>query len=153
MKNIITFLCIALFTTSTFFAQKNKESKEKIKALKIAFLTEKLSLTSNEAQKFWPIYNAHENNSNIYIREKQSKIKKEIFKAGGIDAIDDNRAKELFNEMVSLEKKRFDENEKYVSSLKKVLPIKKIIKLYISEREFGRQLMRKYRKKRSESKN
>ena len=39
---------------------KGKFSKEKIKNLKIAFFTDKLSLTSEEAEKFWPVYKACE---------------------------------------------------------------------------------------------
>ena len=61
MKHIYTFF-IVVFITSSVFSQKRGENKEKIKALKIAYLTEKLDLSSNEAEKFWPIYNKHKNN-------------------------------------------------------------------------------------------
>ena len=40
------------------FAQKH--DKEKIKALKVAHITEQLDLTAKEAQAFWPVYNANE---------------------------------------------------------------------------------------------
>ncbi len=33
---------------------------DKIQALKIAFITQKLELTSEEAQKFWPVYNQYD---------------------------------------------------------------------------------------------
>jgi Spy/CpxP family protein refolding chaperone len=35
------------------------QMKEKIELYKIQFFTEKLSLTTNEAEQFWPIYEAH----------------------------------------------------------------------------------------------
>lgn len=34
--------------------------QERMQALKIAFITKALNLTSDEAQKFWPIYNAYD---------------------------------------------------------------------------------------------
>ena len=53
-KKIIPLLL--LLTSFTFYAQSEsmKEKKEQIKALKVAFLTTELDLTSKEAQKFWP---------------------------------------------------------------------------------------------------
>lgn len=38
----------------------NEEKREKIELYKIQYITEKLNLTSNEAQVFWPIYNEHQ---------------------------------------------------------------------------------------------
>ena len=42
-------------------AQTNKDQKgpirDKIKAQRIAFITERLNLSPDEATKFWPVYN------------------------------------------------------------------------------------------------
>ena len=58
------FILILIVFNAAFFAGKaqDDESKkaEKIQALKIAFITQKLELTSAEAQKFWPIYSQYE---------------------------------------------------------------------------------------------
>ena len=68
MKHIlILFLLIA----TTASAQRG----DKIKAYKTAFLTESLELTSDEAEKFWPIYNAHEEK----LRTLRKQERKEIF--------------------------------------------------------------------------
>jgi hypothetical protein len=37
-----------------------KKVQDRIKVLKIPFITDYLALTSDEAQKFWPIYNAYD---------------------------------------------------------------------------------------------
>ena len=37
------------------------KSAKKLQALKIAFITQKLQLTSAEAEKFWPVYNQYDN--------------------------------------------------------------------------------------------
>ena len=59
MKKIIIYIPVFLFCSLSIFAQKKRESREKIRTLKIAYVTEKLNLTENEAQKFWPIYNTY----------------------------------------------------------------------------------------------
>ena len=37
----------------------NRERREKIEMYKIQFISEKLNLTKEEAQSFWPVYNEH----------------------------------------------------------------------------------------------
>ena len=59
MKNKILALAL-LLTTFLSFGQHNKESREKIKALKVAYLTQELKLNAIEAQQFWPLYHKHE---------------------------------------------------------------------------------------------
>jgi hypothetical protein len=48
----------------------------------------------------------------------------------------------------SLEKKKYEDGKIYISKLEKIISFKKILKLHIAEREFGRKLMRKYKHKR-----
>ncbi len=57
MNKII--LTLFLLISGISFGQQ-KPDWEKIKSLKVAFITEKLSLTSKEAQSFWPVYNEFE---------------------------------------------------------------------------------------------
>ena len=62
MKKIFTLLLFAVLgLTSYVHAQEQPDTKEqeKIKALEIAFISRKLNLTENEAQRFWPIYNEY----------------------------------------------------------------------------------------------
>src|SRR5579863_5444415 len=41
------------------FQQNNQPPADRIEALRIAFISEKLNLTPAEAEKFWPVYNAY----------------------------------------------------------------------------------------------
>lgn len=52
MKNILGLLLLL-----TVLASSAQTPQEKIEAAKIALITERLSLTPEQAQKFWPIYN------------------------------------------------------------------------------------------------
>lgn len=48
-----------LFFIASHLAAQQESKHEKLEALKIAFITEKLSLTTKEAQNFWPVYNEY----------------------------------------------------------------------------------------------
>lgn len=54
MKKYITIACLTMILLSAF--SQNKEALKKIEAAKIALITERLGLTPEQAEKFWPIY-------------------------------------------------------------------------------------------------
>lgn len=134
MKLIITIL--VCFLTITTFAQPNGKMKERIKAQKIAFITEKLDLTTEEAQQFWPIYNAHEKEMEmlrINGREKRRNL--------NIETISDTEAKNALNDLLAFEKEQQELKADLVENLLKVIPAKKIIALMKVEREFDKKLL------------
>ncbi|HPZ87725.1 MAG TPA: hypothetical protein PLQ32_06460 [Flavihumibacter sp.] len=59
MKRIFTILLVLLLGGSAAFSQGGQRAGERVEALKIAYLTKKLNLTTEEAQKFWPVYNQY----------------------------------------------------------------------------------------------
>jgi Skp family chaperone for outer membrane proteins len=65
MKKII--LILGLFTAGVSYAQAQEtqpaedNAKDKIEALYVAYITKELNLTSDEAQKFWPIHTEFDN--------------------------------------------------------------------------------------------
>lgn len=150
-KHLLSLLVVFVFSFSTN-AQKIKAHKEKIKNLKISYLTTQLNLTSSEAEKFWPVYNKHYSDTYKLMSKKTEAIRTELSIAKTIDSIDEGKALELFNLMQSIERKKFKQFQKYYTNLKTILPIKKIVKLQLAEKEFSRKLMRKYRHKSSRNK-
>ena len=143
MKTIILSMLMLFITISTL-AQPNRE---KIKALKVAFITDKLDLTEKEAQQFWPIYNAYE--------KENSKSRKQFHEnrnAINWETLDEKQAKDLIKEMSIAEDKRHIRSQKYMVDLQQVLPAKKIILLKKAEDDFKRQMMDHY-KKRQQRKN
>ena len=51
---ILLFFLLSVLAVN---AQPKDKIRERIKAQRVAFITDRLSLTPDEAQKFWPIYN------------------------------------------------------------------------------------------------
>lgn len=153
MKNYIILVCLVLFAAFSVTAQEKNEHREKIRTLKIAYITEEISLTVKEAQQFWPIYNKHYGDTHTFIRNGIIEIKNEIKEAGDIDGLTDKKVAVLFEKLLSLEKKKYEANQQYIADLKQVISVKKILKLQMAEMEFGKKLMRKYREKRASYKN
>lgn len=58
MKKLFTLLCLLAFLQISAQAQPERPPADRpnVQGLKIAFITKQLSLSSEEAQKFWPVY-------------------------------------------------------------------------------------------------
>jgi Skp family chaperone for outer membrane proteins len=149
MKKLITFICISFICVLSISAQGRK-GKEKIKALKISYLTEQLALTSDEAQKFWPIYNNYDNEQHCLRDDFKEKIKKAL---KTIESISEKDAEELTNAKLAIDKQLYDSKKTFIKKIKEVISYKKILQLQVAEMEFGRKLMSRYRHKKGNSKN
>ena len=150
MKNKLTTLIILLITMQFSFAQNGKlfrEKREQIKSIKVAYITNELSLTPEESAKFWPLYNAFE--------EKQQEIRKQKLK-GYLDRIDDEsfdnlsekEATAMLTQIENTEDELYQLRKKFIANLKSVLPASKILKLKKAEEGFNRKLLQQYRDKR-----
>ncbi len=152
MKNYKLFIVTVFLISIASFGQNGplrehfKEKKEKIKALKVAFITTELNLTPDEAAKFWPLFNAFE--------DRQQEIKKQKLKAylertdnNAIDKLSEKEAATLLTQMESTEDELFQLKKKFVSNLKGILPSTKILKLKKAEEQFSKKLLQQYRDK------
>lgn len=145
---IITLL-IFLISTSTFaqggkLRERFQQKKEQVKSLKVAYITEELKLTSNEAEKFWPLYNAFEEKQ---MTLRKDKLKNYLDRAENADDLSEKEAATLITQMESTEEELHQLRKKFVASLKGILPSVKILKLKKAEDEFNRKLLQQYRDK------
>lgn len=137
---VILFVLVSCFT----FAQGNQEKREKIKALKVAFLTEKLALTSDEAQKFWPIYNAFEEKQ-FEIRYKKLRSLNKQLEENNDEKTSDKEALQLLSQFEIHEDEIYRMKKKFNKDLLLVLSPKKVLLLKKYEDEFNRKLLRQMR--------
>lgn len=144
MKKIL--IVMVLIVANFSFAQGFKEKKEKIKALKVAYITEKLDFTTDEAQKFWPIYNTFDEKQFEIRHNKMKAIIKKI-EEGGIENISEKEAQNLISQMENSEDELHSLKKKYMQDLQKVIPAKKIILLKKTEEEFNRKLLREFKER------
>src|SRR5215216_2768267 len=94
MKKIILLISMIVWSAGFVLAQEGNGPPEggKLKAYQIAFLTKKLNLTPEEAQRFWPVFNKYEDE--IRTTRQQNKQAPQV---------------ELEEKMLNVRKKYFDE--------------------------------------------
>ena len=140
MKNLI--FTIVLLTSLSIFSQESKS--DKVEAMKVGFITNRLELTAKEAQVFWPLYNEY--NSKM---EKLRKTKRSDFEElkNKSDNITDKELETFINEVFASKQKELDLQKEYYEKYAKVLPVKKVAMLYQAENQFKRELLRKIKEK------
>ena len=147
MRTKIIFPILFLLMTSISFAQGFRDKKEKVKALKVAYITEQLDLTTEEAQKFWPIYNTFDDKQAELRHEKMRAIL-DRFEPGSVEKLSEKDASTLLTQMETIEENLFTLRKKFIKDLQGVISAKKIIKLKKAEEDFNRELLKQMREKR-----
>ncbi len=145
MHKIVFTLLMILLTISSLNAQQNR--REKLKAYKTAFITQRLDLSSKEAEKFWPIYNVFEKKMYqlkvLNIREGRKQIKEK----GGMKALKNEDAEMLISKLIQNEQDILEAKKELFNDLKNVISAKKILKLNGVEHEFNKKLLEEFRNK------
>jgi hypothetical protein len=132
-----------LFSNALFYGQRDVD-KDKIKTLKIAYLTEKLNLTSKEAQTFWPIYNDYQEEKQKLRNKGSVEI---ISKIKDADNVSEKDAAQLLDKVILYEEEENKIFENFIAKITKVISSKKTLVLLRSEEDFKRQLIRQYHEK------
>ena len=153
MKKTITLLFISLFFSLTINSQDRKQGRNKIKALKLAYISGQLELTTREAQKFWPIYNGYQKEQYNLRATYRDVLKKAIQKSKSVNNLSEEVSKSIINLKVNHYKKEYEIQKNFIKNIEGIISYKKILKLQIAEREFGRKLMKKYKRERPNSRN
>lgn len=136
---------IFFLSISTFAQSHLEEKKEQINALKVGFITNELALTSDEATKFWPIYNAYDDKQFEIRHQKMRDFKRRM--DADLEKMSEKEAAALLAQIENTEDELYQIRKKFVANLKGVLPSVKIIKLKKSEDDFNRKLLQQYRNK------
>ncbi len=139
MKTITTIVFILSFSICSF----SQGNRDKIKTLKIAYLTEKLDLSEKEAQQFWPIYNAFEE-ENFKLRRQSFEGKKNI----NFEILKEEEAITVLKEMRAFETKRITLKNNFIDDLLKILSAKKIILLEKAEDDFKHKMFEEFKNRR-----
>lgn len=147
---------LAMLSTASLLASAQEDDMalpddrmQEIKTQKIAFLTQRMDLTPDESQKFWPVYNQYDKEVDAVRKEtrefhKSMKHDAEITEADASVAID----KELASRQ-----KELDIRKKYATEFKKTIGAIKTMKLGKAEREFNKELIKRVHERMDERRN
>ncbi len=142
MKNLLSALVVLLLIANTALAQTKKQArKDRVKAIKVAFITDELALTVEESQNFWVVYNEMEEKIKALHQENKGKKKvdKSTLSEAELEAWIENKLKK--------QEQRVAIKREYVAKFKKVIPLLKIAKLMDLERKFKKELLHSAKKR------
>lgn len=144
MKLKFTISLLLLVNTIPILAnfKQDKFDYDKFKAEKIAFITEAIDLTPEEAEIFWPVYNEYEKKKWKLMsdrRELDQSLKE------GVKDMTDKEYIELSRKLAAFQINDGKLNEEYNEKFLKILPPKKVVELYLAEHNFRNHLLRNYR--------
>jgi Spy/CpxP family protein refolding chaperone len=144
--NKILLILLFLFSIHSFAQSPMNEKKEQIRALKVGFITNELSLTTDEAAKFWPIYNAYDDKQ-FELRNQKMKSFKARMNDDALNKMSEKEASVLLAQMENNEDELYQLRKKFIANLQGVISPIKIIKLKKAEDDFNRKLLQQYRNK------
>jgi len=148
MKRVVTFLLIIIMFPVIRSSAQNT-NLEKLNNYKIGFFTKKLNLTSEEAEKFWPVYNDYQGQRNLIQLEKV-KLNRN-FNQNEI-TLSDKQLEEMGDKYVDFLVQETNLAVAFHKKLKEVLTPVKIILYYQAENQYKVQLLNELQNARQQQK-
>lgn len=147
MKKILflIMLCLSVFSVQAQEDKDRNERRERIKALKVAYITQEMNMDTEMAQKFWPIYNRYE-------QHKMALHKREHIDLDNSGSVSEAKAKEMLKEYLDVEKEEYIIKKELFANLKQILSARDIIKLHKLEADFNKKLLKEYRSRKNSDK-
>jgi hypothetical protein len=124
---------------------RGKAFGEQMQVERIAYFTEKIGLTTEEAQLFWPIYNEMDNRRTVLFEERASIMHKYM---NNSDDLSDKQVEEQLNRLVAIQQQEMAMPAEYDAKFRKVLSARKVMNLYVAEMGFRNYLLQKMRNRR-----
>lgn len=123
--------------------EDRKMAKEKIKALAVAYVTEQLELTPDEASTFWPVFNELRDQRYQIDRERRQLVREMEDK---FESLTDSQAVEYVNKIAALEKKKYETSFEFnKDKFIKIVGAKRFLKLMKAETDFRRKMLREFK--------
>ncbi len=144
MNKLIGILIFTCCLQMSVFAQRG-ERIEQVEAMKIAFITNAINLTPEQAQQFWPLYNA--------FQEENRAIRKEERQMRRAADLNESEAEALLIQYFRNQEDKLNLERTYVTKFRNVISAKQVLLLKKAEQEFKRKLLQRVGERRGRGRN
>lgn len=143
MKRTYKFLvaCLLMLCVSTLLVaqeQPDEAKRAKIESMRVAYITQKVNFTTQEAQAFWPLYNE----MNTKLDASRKAFRQQYNKDTNYDFATDKEAEAYLNASLSLKQKEYELYKEYYEKIRKILPVKKLAAVRHAEEGFKKELIK-----------
>lgn len=142
MKMKILILVAVVWGSSvSLFAQGklSEEKRQEFEAQKVAYFTQALELTPEEAAVFWPLYNEMTKK----IREQDAKLRESQCETHKVKKLTEEQERQRVMDLLKYEQKMLDIKKEYYQKLLNAVPARKVARLDRTERKFHKQLLQR----------
>ena len=141
MKKILIILMIAF--SSTQLLGQSQEVLDKIESAKIALITQRLDLTPEQAEKFWPIYREYSNKQREINREFQN-----LRRNYNPNSASEEESKRMVETGQKIKENLLNLDREYADRMLQVINNRQLLSLRKAENDFREELMRRLRRQR-----
>ncbi|HDR89098.1 MAG TPA: hypothetical protein ENN63_05640 [Bacteroidetes bacterium] len=117
---------------------------DRLNAQKIAFFTNRMQLTPEESEKFWPVYNEYQK-KRTDIQEQRRQL--QVRYAREQSKLNDAEILQMTDQFIELQVEETELAREYHEKFKQVLPIRKVLRLYHTENQYKTFLLRQLRER------
>lgn len=144
MNKVFRFSTVLyLLLTTITWAQKGNDrmSHQRISALKMNFIAEKMQCNTEEEAKFWTAYQKYETALHQEYYQKIKSVRRKYREK--LENIQETTAAEVLKELAALRSKKETIRRQLESELKLFLTAKQRLQLYAAEDSFHRNMIKK----------
>ncbi len=141
MKRTSVIILLVLFSFGAY--AQNREAMKKIESARIALITDRLGLTPDQAEKFWPVYRE-------YNLEKRA-IRKQLIaerKSVDMENLTEEQGKDLVRKSMELKQRQLNLEKEYSNRMTDVISTKQLYKLKNAEKDFQQMLLKRIQQQR-----
>ena len=133
MKTILTIILIGW---SLCLLGQSQEGMDKIESARIALITQRLELTPDQAERFWPLYRE-------YTQQRQDLRQEFVNARNNLDKkeLSEEQTKQLLDQGLKLKERELDLDKRYLERLNKVITNRQLLELRKAEQDFRRMLL------------
>ena len=145
MKKILTFALIIIGFTAIAQNKNQQDAKSKLEAARIALITDRLGLTPEQAQQFWPIYNEY--------AEQRRAIQQEFRESRkGLDMenLSEEQGQAMVRARMQGKQKQLDLETRYSERLMNVINNRQLMSLKKAEDDFRGMIIRRLEQRRQQ---
>ena len=147
-SGLITFLILGFMAMFSTLSAQNKAAMQKIESARIALITDRLGLSPEQAQRFWPIYNEY-STQRRQLRSQLTEARK------GIDpqTLTEQQSQQMMNLRFEVKQKELNLEKDYAKRLRDVISSQQILSLRNAEDDFKRMLLQRIEQRRRQQLN
>jgi Spy/CpxP family protein refolding chaperone len=138
MRKILMIILLGSFWLNNY-AQDGGNNK--IESAKIGLITNRLNLSAEQSQQFWPVYNDFDGKK----RDIRKQMRKLVIETNTLTTSDEKILANI-KDMLNLQQKEVDLEREYMNKFLKVINVRQLAELYKAEQVFTQMLLNRLNK-------